>query len=853
MNILGSLLVELGINSAAFHSGIDKATYAGKQFASELKSSFAGLSNSITQLGTSIGAGFGPIGGIVSGVTQSIAALSAAMKTAGTNVPGMMQLAGAAAGIGGAAIAAAAGFATLSIEGSHLADELIKNSEKLGVTIEQMGALQYMADLTDLPIQTLVRGFGNFAKQLAQVGQKVTPATSLLKELGVTAHTTTYAGLSKALDGIRAMEDPVQRMNAATTLFTRRLGLQLLPAIEDTNISLEELTKKAKDAGLSLDGAAIAKTRDWKMATVDLDEAWKGFKLSMANTDWVTTDINLLKEAVEWATKLANMKKPDVARHDGASAEDASMGDAYTSTGDAAQNQNDAAFAASQDKAAAATAVLQLQKKAIDEDDKKAEQRKVDSAQKYFETMQAGGPAAMRLKELQDDIKTDEEQAATQSGKKALALWNDAAAKTKLLDMAREEARLEKETADTYANRSKFYREAMRQMKEEAIEKEKLDIEDGKRNVDLQHEQDEARLESLELQKKYAKEIREPNEKKDASSSAGGFRGDEKVLQEQHARGLTSEKQYADALIKLYVRERDAKAEALSYQMKEQEIIRDDPKSTDPEVQAAKLKLIELQREFNTEMDETNKKIEEQLNAIRKADATWSDYFGKMKADTSDLKGKLNEIGQQTLNKGMQEFSSALAKSVVEGNNLGKAMQGVARAIAEQVLQSLILLAVKKALGALGLGDKSKQDANKNMMMAESEAGLAAAAAFAGTMVESMGNIPAALSAAAEADAVGQIFVGQTALGSAEKGGIVGQTGLHQLHAKEMILPAPISEKVQKMADPDANGGGNKGAQIHLHNNYSAIDSQSMEAVLSDHQQHISNLVVRELRRRNMV
>ncbi len=47
-----------------------------------------------------------------------------------------------------------------------------------------------------------------------------------------------------------------------------------------------------------------------------------------------------------------------------------------------------------------------------------------------------------------------------------------------------------------------------------------------------------------------------------------------------------------------------------------------------------------------------------------------------------------------------------------------------------------------------------------------------------------------------------------------EKGGIVPDTGLALLHPREMVLPAPISESVQKMA---AGGGGRGGGTHHYH------------------------------------
>ena len=307
-NSIAQLLVELGINSAAFHDGIDKATYAAKKFGSDLKGMLSQAGSAMSQLGGTLGASFGPVAGILDTVIRGVSGVTSSISAMGSGAPTLMGVAGAAASIGGAAFGAAAALGALSIAGSKLSEELIQQSQKLGITTQQMAALKYAAEFVNLPISSLVRGFAHFSKAIADIDSPTSHAAAALRDMGVTAGTSTYDGLQKVADTIRNTTDPVKQMSLATELFGARLGLQLLPMLKSSTYNFQAFAEMAKEAGVQVDGPAKEATERWKFATVGLGAAWDGLKLSFANQEWITNEINDLKTAVEWATKLANSK-----------------------------------------------------------------------------------------------------------------------------------------------------------------------------------------------------------------------------------------------------------------------------------------------------------------------------------------------------------------------------------------------------------------------------------------------------------------------------------------------------------------------------------------------------------------
>jgi hypothetical protein len=87
--------------------------------------------------------------------------------------------------------------------------------------------------------------------------------------------------------------------------------------------------------------------------------------------------------------------------------------------------------------------------------------------------------------------------------------------------------------------------------------------------------------------------------------------------------------------------------------------------------------------------------------------------------------------------------------------------------------------------------------------------------------------------------------------GAAEQGGLVGYDDMIiAAHKNEMVLPAPLSQKVQNMTDPGKQSGGH---DIHVH--YSptvhTIDGKGMSQVLNEHSQVIEAHVKKAMRRQN--
>jgi len=90
-------------------------------------------------------------------------------------------------------------------------------------------------------------------------------------------------------------------------------------------------------------------------------------------------------------------------------------------------------------------------------------------------------------------------------------------------------------------------------------------------------------------------------------------------------------------------------------------------------------------------------------------------------------------------------------------------------------------------------------------------------------------------------------FAGVMAFAAFEQGGIVGnQEQMAVLHPREMVLPAPISEGVQRMVQNGGGGAGSGDSHIHFHIN--AIDGKNAASFIHNNRESIAKSVNRSLR-----
>jgi len=173
------------------------------------------------------------------------------------------------AGMAAAATAAvAAGVAVSAALGRTIDDfdKLSKTSQKIGVPVEQLSALAYAADLSDVSFEELSKSVGKLNKAMVEAAAKPTSeAANAFRALGVSV--TDSSGRLKASDAVMGdiaesfagLKDGAGKTAVAMAIFGRA-GADLIPLLNGGRDSLKEMNDEAKAFG------AIVSTQSAKQA-----------------------------------------------------------------------------------------------------------------------------------------------------------------------------------------------------------------------------------------------------------------------------------------------------------------------------------------------------------------------------------------------------------------------------------------------------------------------------------------------------------------------------------------------------------------------------------------------------------
>src|SRR5271165_3834048 len=179
-NVIGQLLVELGVNTAHMKEGFDKGTYMAKQFGEQVKASFAELGGVVKQFAGEFAGVGGAMGETLQPLLSVLGPLTSSLTTAG----------GATAGL--AAALPAVGFAALgvAIHFSETAARLQDLSEATGIGVEQLSLLGEVAKTHGISVEQMGKALERMGRSAVMAAKAGPQATNVYRDLGVEVKNT---------------------------------------------------------------------------------------------------------------------------------------------------------------------------------------------------------------------------------------------------------------------------------------------------------------------------------------------------------------------------------------------------------------------------------------------------------------------------------------------------------------------------------------------------------------------------------------------------------------------------------------------------------------------------------------
>jgi hypothetical protein len=193
---------------------------------------------------------------------QSFAQSIGLSEGAAGKLAGAMPAVGAAVGIAATGLAAAAAAAVtatralfdLATQAADYGSEIFDASEKTGLSAEKLSAMKFAADQSGTSLEAITAGSAKFARAVNEAANGSEKAQDKMKRLGVTSDDLDTA-LGQALKTIAETESGTKQMALAMEAFGKS-GTELLPFIKSFDGNLEELTKQAKELGVTIDDEA---------------------------------------------------------------------------------------------------------------------------------------------------------------------------------------------------------------------------------------------------------------------------------------------------------------------------------------------------------------------------------------------------------------------------------------------------------------------------------------------------------------------------------------------------------------------------------------------------------------------
>ena len=199
------------------------------------------------------------VGVTISAKDKTRAAFSKVTKSLGVLKKAVFNL---KTGIG--ALVGVGGFVAMARAGLKSIDNIGKLSRTLGMTTEQLGTLQHMANLGGTSLDTFARATRNLNKGALDFVTKGTgEAKDAFEALGISVDDVSAASgdqvqlMGMIADKLNVLEPGVAKTALAMKLFGSR-AVEILPALEGGSKGIREMAAEASELGATLDKDGVA-------------------------------------------------------------------------------------------------------------------------------------------------------------------------------------------------------------------------------------------------------------------------------------------------------------------------------------------------------------------------------------------------------------------------------------------------------------------------------------------------------------------------------------------------------------------------------------------------------------------
>jgi len=191
------------------------------------------------------------------------------------------KIAVGAAAVTAAATAMATALAVSIKRTIDQADELSKAAQKFGVATDELSKLKYAADLSGVSLESLGKGIQRLSRNVVDASAGLKTPQAAFEALGVSIKNadgslrSSTDIMAQVADRFAAMEDGTAKTAAALMLFGRAGG-DLIPLLNGGAAGIKELTDEAERLGLVIDSQTGRAAEAFNDNLTRLQRTWDG-------------------------------------------------------------------------------------------------------------------------------------------------------------------------------------------------------------------------------------------------------------------------------------------------------------------------------------------------------------------------------------------------------------------------------------------------------------------------------------------------------------------------------------------------------------------------------------------------
>lgn len=180
-----------------------------------------------------------------------------------------------------------AGLTEMFASGQERADASAVLAKQIGLTVESLTQLQYVAKQADVPIESVGTAMRFLSKNVADAAGGLPAAMSKFAALGISIHDV--QGNIKSTDELFAelagkfeqyADGPIKTADAIA--FFGRAGNEILPILDKGAKGIDDLRKRSDELGFTLKGPAAESAEIFHQKWVDIQATWIGVKQTFA-------------------------------------------------------------------------------------------------------------------------------------------------------------------------------------------------------------------------------------------------------------------------------------------------------------------------------------------------------------------------------------------------------------------------------------------------------------------------------------------------------------------------------------------------------------------------------------------